>query len=72
MVRARGGRVSVALSVRVSARVCFLLRWQKGSSNLLTIQTGIPLKWVEGDVREPRLFSPLVFSHAQVIEILVY
>lgn len=31
----------------------------------LDIQTGIPLKWMEGDVREPRLFPPLVFHESK-------
>ena len=38
----------------------------------LDIQTGIPLKWVEGGVREPRLLSSSRFSQVKVIKRFVY
>lgn len=60
MVCAPGGRVSVALSVRVRARV-FPPPIAKRVQESLDIQTGVPWKRVQGGVREPRLFSPPLF-----------
>lgn len=60
------------MSVAPSVRVCMCARARvfpppiaKRVQESLDIQTGIPLKWMEGDLREPRLFPPLVFHESK-------
>lgn len=58
--------MSVAPSVLVCARArVFPPPRAKRVQESLDIQTGIPLKWVEGGVREPRFFPPLVFHKSK-------
>ena len=53
------------MSVAPSVRVCVCARAlpppiAKRVQQSLAIQTGVPFKWAEADVREPRLFPPPV------------